>query len=449
MNKAALAAMLPLLAALAASAAPAPFDPAARAREIAPFIDAQTVAVAHVDVSRVDVEAAFARLVRIADLSKSPDAREIARVKTLAAEWASQFLAAGGRDIYVVVSLADIPPVPFLVVVPLRDGADERAIRALLYSGRADGPTERAPEPGRRGRPNTEVAVVGNAVVGVSSVILDRVRKMTPDPRPELADAFAAAGDTAAQLLILPTADNRRVIEELLPELPKEIGGGASTIVTQGLMWAAIGIDAPPNTSIRLTIQSRNADAAEAMGRWLQVFLKTLVNTREVSKALPGFDQVTGALTPTVTGDRLTLILDREKIDRLLDGVVASAIRRERGIRRQRDGFNSIRQALQHYRKTHDGASPPDLQTLIEAKLIGREDIISPDTGRTYAYIRPPKDARGQTAVVYDDLAPAKGQRTGVLFLDGHISILPMDKAFDRLIAEARAASEKAYAPQR
>jgi len=289
------------------------------------------------------------------------------------------------------------------------------------------------------------VAVIGNAVVGVKSVILDRVRKMTPHPRPELADAFAAAGDTAAQLLVLPTADNRRVIEELLPDLPPQIGGGPSTVLTHGLMWAAVGVDAPPDTSIRLTIRSRNVGAAEALGRWIQVFLKTMVNIREVSKALPGIDQVTGALTPTVTGDRLTLVLDREKIDGLLDGVVASAIRRERRNRRQIDGFSSIRQALRHYRKTHDGVSPPDLQTLIKAKLIGRDDIISPDTGRTYTYIRPPKDAQGQTAVVYEDPTPGKLQWTGVLFLDGHIGIFPVDEAFDQLIAEARAASAKAY----
>ena len=307
----------------AAAAEGGKFDPGARARDIAAFIDEQTILVCHVDLGRVDVSAAFRKLGEVVEGIESD--REVAGVRQVAGAFVREMLQAGARDVYLVVSLADVPPEPVLLVVPLRANADERAIRGLLYSGRAAGPTSRPRDARRPARARTQVHVVGKAVVRCTWPIWQRVKAMKPHKRPELPQAFAAAGDTAAQVLLLPTANDRRVIEEMLPELPKEIGGGPSTALTRGILWAAAGADGPPKASLRLVIQSRDARAAQTLSQRIARIHRSVAAMAPVRKRVRDIDKVLALLTPRVQGDRLTLHLPEAAIVSLVKSFLPAA----------------------------------------------------------------------------------------------------------------------------
>ena len=102
-----------------------------------------------------------------------------------------------------------------------------------------------------------------------SPAALERVRRAAAAPRPELSAAFAAAGGeaVAARLLILPSADSRRVLEEMVPNFPAELGGGPMTDLTRGMIWAALGLEIGPQPSLRLVAESKDASAAKALER--------------------------------------------------------------------------------------------------------------------------------------------------------------------------------------
>ena len=95
------------------------------------------------------------------------------------------------------------------------------------------------------------------------------LRRATAAPRPELSAAFAAIGGEAiaARLLILPSADSRRVLEEMVPNFPAELGGGPMTDLTRGMLWAALGLEIGPQPSLRLVAESKDASAAKALER--------------------------------------------------------------------------------------------------------------------------------------------------------------------------------------
>ena len=103
-----------------------------------------------------------------------------------------------------------------------------------------------------------------------TAAALDRVRSASPPPRPELADAFAALneGSMGVRLLIVPSADTRRILEEMAPMLPQELGGGPVTELTRGFSWAAIGLDAGPNPSFKAVVAAPSPDAANAQKRF-------------------------------------------------------------------------------------------------------------------------------------------------------------------------------------
>jgi hypothetical protein len=281
---------------------------AARAKAIAPFIDGQTFAVARVDVKKLNA----AGLIGAFGPYEGIDVAGAKELQTQADQWLSDFAAAGGREVYVVFSLTDVPNAP-VVIVPLGEKADAKALGDLLkkplgFWG------------GSRGEK------IGGAVVAGNDAAKARLRSLKPADRPELAAALDAAGDGAAQVALIPPPDLIRVFGEMMPTLPKEVGGAPSKPLTRGLKWAAVGLDLAPGIALRLTAQAADAASAEALKEALAKALKALGEQKAVRAALPDIDKILGA-APEVAGDRVTLALDEKQAHALLGPLVRQSVR--------------------------------------------------------------------------------------------------------------------------
>lgn len=280
--------LLPMTGTIQGVSAAEEFDPVARAKTIAPYLDAGTIAVLRIDLARIEVDQLldkFLELVPGADYQVNQS--RAALVGSHAA-----LIEAGIAEIYMVVSLTDLPKdLPFFIL-PITERSDVRAASEACSKLRALQNDRKAKQLIQR---------LDNALFVGGSRAHQRIKLGRPHPRPELAAAFLAAGNTAVQGLLLPTADHRRVVDELLPTLPKEVGGGPSTILTRGLLWAALGVNTPPDLSLQITIQSADYQAARALAE----HAKAVGVLRKV-------DQAVAALTPKVDGDRAILTLDED-----------------------------------------------------------------------------------------------------------------------------------------
>jgi hypothetical protein len=357
--------LLPLAVVLPLQAAEDRFDPEARAKTIAPFLDAQTIALAHVDFSRVDVD----RLAAIfADTAQLP-AEEVMPFKQAAGPWITGFKNAGGRELYLVISAEDLPRHLFSVVVPMEGAANAAQLAPLL-----------------RILGMETVEKLERALFAGSKAALARFRGGKPAPRPEVAQAFAAAGDTAAQFLLLPTPDIRRVIEEIIPTLPDEIGDGSSTKITRGFLWAAIGVDGQPKTSLRLVIQSQDAASARSFHTLLDRVYKALSQDRKVRRSVPSADELLSLLLPTIAADRLMLRFDpsEQKMARLLTALAPLAtqhVRRDRCV----NNLKQIVLALHMYHDAH-GKFPPQANRDSGKPLLSWRVHILPQLGEEKLY---------------------------------------------------------------
>jgi len=273
----------------------------ARAKAIAPYIDEQTIEIARIDLSRLDIDALESKFHEFG----KRDAAAVAPFRQAASQWVRDFTKAGGKDIYFVFSLADFPQ-GATMVIPLAGDADGKAMVDLLKSTSTDqlAPWVHLPVAGE------VLEKLDGAVIAGSKSFLARVRTEKAATRPEVAQAFAAVGDSAAQVLLLPTADVRRVVEELMPRLPKAAGGEPSTTLTRGILWAALSIDLSPNAGLRLVIQSQDAAAAEKLAAAIPRFYDALGTQTQLRRTFPHFDQLARLLTPRVAKARLTLNVD-------------------------------------------------------------------------------------------------------------------------------------------
>jgi len=280
-----------LCGATAAAQGPANFGGKSRAETIARFVDEQTIGIVHVELSRLDFDQLLKQAAELAPGSE----KLLAPVVEKARPDVKRLIASGAKHVYLLFSLAD-PRRP-LRVFAFEDGADVKALREAIGA-----------------QPSEAVEQVNHALVVGDKKTVERIRMQTPVARPEIARAFEAAGNSAIQLLALPTTDNRRVIEELLPSLPAEVGGGSSKVLTRGAMWAAAGIDLAPQPRLKLVVQSQDREAAAALrDKWLTV-LKLIGRDARVAKVVPQFDTLSAKLTPAIQDDRLQLLVEKDSL---------------------------------------------------------------------------------------------------------------------------------------
>ena len=284
-----------LLLAAGTVAAEEKLDAKARAEAVAPFVDEATVAVVHADVSRVDtkrfVPLAVELIPGFRTHNREEKAEAIAQINAVLAA----FARAGCHDLYLVVSLRE-PSYPALVV-PLPEGSDQAGLKAMLGDAVWLG---------------TEC--MHGSFCSATPAMLDQFKRSPPEPRPELAPAFTAAGATAAQILILPPKYINRVMEELLPTLPDSLGGGPSTVLTRGLTWVALGVNPSPPTSLEMVVQSEDAKAAA-----------TMTQDKQLRAILPDCEKLARLLEPKARADRLTVAVDQQGTAALLDALEALA----------------------------------------------------------------------------------------------------------------------------
>src|SRR5262249_13388680 len=112
--------------------AQAAYDPAAKAATIAPFLDEQTLAVARLDLTKLDPAAAMKLLGEVAPEKGPQTIQQLAAIEQQAKAILQSLSQAGCNELYAVVSLADFPKEPAFVVAPVAGGQDPQKAAATL-----------------------------------------------------------------------------------------------------------------------------------------------------------------------------------------------------------------------------------------------------------------------------------------------------------------------------
>lgn len=395
------------------------FEPEQAAGTIAPYIDPQTIVVVRVDVSKIDVDATVGQIVEVA--SAVLVGRDKETVTRMAEQWRqnyqkrrSDFLQAGGREVYAVFSLADFPR--FFTVTPLTKNADVKTLMNLIDLTRKDfdiGAFEQLRQ--------NDVLISGRKEV------ISRLKDLRVDSRPDLALAFTEAGASAVQILYLPNPDSRRVINELLPALLPRVGD--TPVAINSPLWAALGVDLPPKMGLNLSVQSINPDSARIMQVLILGTYQFLRQNPQVEKMSLNLDPLLTTLTPKVVNDRVTLSLDHDRMPCLLTDQLVPVLKQAQAFAhrvRCRSNLSSIGKAICLYQNDHQDNNPPNLKILIKEADLPGQILLCPASGEEYVYrgVDLTCSASSKMILAYDKLEYHGGKGRSVLFADVHVEFL-------------------------
>lgn len=230
---------------------------------------------------------------------------------------ARQLSQAGARYAYLVLLITFDMKSPFQVLCLLPTGSDkltdlaEQTVRRFLPKEvTSDWQFEKSPA----------------ALVAGPAEILKSRQAGDEAVRPGLAEALAAAGDVPLAIAVVPSADQRHVLQELLPlALP---GGEHLRPGLSGFRWLSIALGEKPQRYLRLISQQASdeqaTESAGAFATWLA----------EMPQNLPAESGPAGPLAllklfePRAVGSRIVTEFQGERyavVETLLKRVLAKA----------------------------------------------------------------------------------------------------------------------------
>jgi hypothetical protein len=293
------------------------------AKLVAPYLDDQTIGVIHVDLATLDLDVVFDRI------AKTPGANApyFADVRKSLQDGIAAFRKAGANDLYVVFSGADLPqPGPFILVP--KAGVNLPEFKAAIQ------------QMGMGGRETVEP--MGDVIFAGIKTARDRLRGVTPAPRPDLEKALAAVAAAPVQVALVPSADQRRAVGETIATLPNEVGGGPGTILTKGVRWAALGVETKPKLAVKLVAKSDNAAAAKALADTINHGLDTALKDNAARQMFPKLDDMVKQVRPKVEGDQLTIAADES--NPAFAAEITSGLGKMRQAADRDQSFNNLKQ---------------------------------------------------------------------------------------------------------
>jgi prepilin-type processing-associated H-X9-DG protein len=420
---------------------------AAGAGDAAPLVRQATVAVAYVDLTRVDAQAAADWLAAVYESNQSVPATDrdalVAQIRAGAPELAKRLQAgrdAGLREAYAVFNMPNSPmgddP---LIAVRLAEGATPDAALAALFGEAPRGDT---------------VKVIGDLHVMGNPRQIEQLDKSTPAQRAEFDSAVGVAKDAPLAVLVVPPAGSLNVFPLMMPKLPDEFGGVDTKDLCDGVEALVLFGNGPADPRLDLHILCANPKVlADAIAKTRAALTTTLQSGKMPSGAMsPSWAKTASllleALPALVAGEGVvTAALDEPALRKLADVSLAPMIDARRQAERVRGASNAraLLQGVMLHAAENDGRLPATLDEAAKPfgaqpeQLANLKSIPGTD-GEQFVYLGSAdtrlSDIKRPSEVVM--LMQPVGEKPAteriiVGFADGHVEMLTVDEFRSRM----------------
>ena len=198
-----------------------------------------------------------------------------------------------------VTMMVDVPssaaqiPVRFLAKKPLKLELDQ--LNKILASNRFSPALIEG---------DTVATAPAGLLADSSKIVVDANTLASNDTN--LLAASSSVRGMPIQLVFAPPNYIRSTYAELMPRLPERWGGTTTTTLTEGVQWAAFGID-PGSMKARIIIQSQSKTAADRLAAELPRIAKVIADRVPAEHAQAALELLTTSGNLVVNNDRIEI----------------------------------------------------------------------------------------------------------------------------------------------
>jgi hypothetical protein len=320
---------------------------------------------------------------------------------------------------------------PVAILVPV-EGGDDKAMLDMISPWATLG--------------GLEVAELKKGMVFVGNkAALQRIKEMKAEARLDLARGLETGQKLPLCVAVALTADARRAILEIMPQLPAEVGGGSMELMTQQMEDVSIGISGTPGVSV--LVQMKTAEGAVKMKDMLTTAVAALKQNQNVVEAMKEGEngKMLGELLDSLTfeypaqftfsgglivlpppprdvvlelGEKQMVLMVKMAVPGMMEELEATSM-------------GNVRQlcaGVMEHRSGHAGVMPESLDVVLQENKWPAEMAVNPADakGRQYEYhvwtaAELKKLDPAQTPVLWGAMDGPES-RLVVGYLDGHVS---------------------------
>lgn len=321
--------------------------------EVKDLVEDSAMVVSHWDMETFDPDV---YLTAVAKLYGNP--KSLKEPQQLIRESIATLRQSGVRSLVFAMSLRDlISTGPY--VIALTDGkADASKISTTLE--------KIAAQLQMRGREPMTFKVVGDAVVYGNQAVVERVTgareaKISAERMATFETAWKATGGAGWKIAFAPSVDTQTALRQMVPPFFGPFAKYNIQQVLDGAQWASLGIGTDGGPSVRVTVQSKDAESAAVMSDMVSVAADTIMQEMGGRPSMRGrlgeMVKLRSMLTPSVKKDQLVTHLSPDDIaqaqELLLKPMMESAKQQQKII-----SLKQIALAMLNFESVY-GAYPP------------------------------------------------------------------------------------------
>ncbi len=409
---------------------------------VLPLLDHQAYAVLVVDSDHVNIKATLDKVLEWMSLA-NPDlsatagiTNEVAAAREVIEKWRQDFRQAGGRKVYALVNAQD--GLQFVLAMPLAKEGNPKALEALLDPLLKNSPFA-----------TFDKQLQGECLLLGKTEVLARLISAKAAAKTDLAQALEAMADCSLGLVVAPVPDQKRVIQEMLPQIQMGTAQIPAAALFKALNSAALEIVFPPETCLKVTaLTASEADARElqeTVGKVLKS-VSSLVDDPSVKTVI---EALLAKTTIRVDQNRLTYNLDRTTLDQLVVAQLLPTLAAAKGRAQAIHKLNNTKQILLGcvMFENDNKKWPENLKLLtVKGSYLGSPDVLKtpdhPEREVGYEYLMPGKNhakyPAAQHIVIHEIFGAWPDRGLCIGFMDGHAEIMKDKSRFDKLLSETK-----------
>jgi len=415
-------------------------SPVARAadQDVLKCLDALTYGVIRLDTRAADFSESLDALLTLAGTSLKPLEAEhlrmaVNRSQTMMERDLGTFQEAGGRDIYALFNLRDMPG--FVLVFPVDPGVNPNRLEVAIKT----------------------ISDRSFTIADLAMVSYGRLILAGKQPSVEAVRAGAGGADSLwatlldkqpvrpLRIAVIPNEAQLRVLKEMWPNVPAMPGLDQFKTLVQQCRWLTLSVQIVPHMAFEASLEMQTGDTADRAAALWKTMAPTVAQTLDMDVTV--LDQIQVG----THGQQVTWSLNHVQAQEVLGSLFLSPVQKLVSYgQRMICGSNvsDMGKAILIYANDHHDQLPPSLNILTEKdkmhenSALPEKALICPGAGKkdSYGYCGDGLDCNcaPDLMIVYDKKGNHAEPYRNVLFMDSHIEWIP-EARFPALAAQVNA----------